>query len=200
MKCEEARNILNSLLDEGTNSHSSEALSHIETCGDCRTWHSETQAVLGIFDGAFEDTAVPDIATSVMASLPERHPCSTGRSQQSVRRLLPFVAYAWISGISILAMLWIAVSRWFASAVGPQMTHKAQSAIGQLCSLKSLIDALVAVIKTATSFITTVDWATCHFSPLIVQFTVIDSLVLLAIALIWRGRIKGIVGSLIVGI
>lgn len=138
MKCEDAREIINRLIDGEDHLNEDAAALHISGCSDCAKWQESLQTAIRSFETDTRRIAVPDLAYRIMALLPNAHPVST-RSQPSgwkPGRILGWTLGTWIFGAVLLCGLWLFMQVWFA---GVDIN---QSASGAFTSVRAFVVSL----------------------------------------------------------
>lgn len=114
MRCSEAREIVNSLMDGDNHPFKDDAMKHIPECRECRTWHESMILVIGALDTKSDDIPVVDLAPMVMSRLPARHPAfrNARESVWKPRRVLLWTAESWFAGAAMLVLAWILFQSW----------------------------------------------------------------------------------------
>jgi len=187
MKCEETREILNLFIDDGTHPKAEEALDHTQNCRDCQTWYAETLDMVSAFESAFDDECVPDIATAVMSCLPERHPASVERTPL-LKRLFFAVALSWVAGAVVVAAMAVPALHWLSMLHRGNLWTSAKAFTVHTFSISHLVSAFVAFTEKTAHFLQILSAVGSYFGPQIIVFLVVDSLLLLAVAAMWRRR------------
>ncbi|MEN6357425.1 MAG: hypothetical protein ABFD83_10105 [Armatimonadota bacterium] len=173
MKCTDAREIIQNLMDGDQCPNARLAQEHIAECADCREWKSGIDTVIAMASEVIEDIPDIDISAAVMTRLPKRHPASVSWSLQ---RLVALSAACWFAGAAVLAaalsILMTATNTPFASL--PTIAYG---------SAKSLVSSILVIVSTMGTLIRPIADMTIAVLPGIRDFVItIKPLILLAIA------------------
>lgn len=191
MKCKKAREILNSLLDGEHHPKAREAQDHMHLCEACRQWHASMEQVLRLAEASRDDLPEVDIASAVMARLPERHPASVARREgrRFPRRLLIWVGAAWCTGVMALITAGLGMSHWLTGESGVRALVGAYGfADSAGSSFESLLSNSGVLITAAQSILSALVLAAASLSSLIIGLAMLDGAILLILMLIWRRR------------
>lgn len=201
MNCDRAREIINLEIDGKIDKDSNEALKHVEICEECRAWYSQTTEMLDLLDGSFETLPVPDLRSSIMAALPNRHPASVGHAPVR-RRIAVALAVSWLGGASITVLAILVAIRMYSLNDIAYLAAGIRSSFGFLPQMPTFSSVMASATLHVVGSISAITGAAWHYSPLIGQFLVLDSLFLLGVAMIWRYRksIRSTFTNSIVGI
>lgn len=185
MNCCDVRMILNLYLDGEEHLKYLEACTHLESCKECRTWYTETEAALRILETVPDEIVSPDFALSVMARLPEQHPASI-HTMISPKRMLLGVGLAWGFGALVLVGL---IYGLVYSIHWNQLTSIIRF-VESVFSVKGFISAIVALAEVMEFIGQVFRTVGESLTPLMIQFAILDFLVLCAVTLLWRWRIQ----------
>lgn len=105
MKCSEARQIINLLMDGEQDPQAEEARAHVSECSSCAEWQSSMDRVLGFITA--EELPEVNLAPAIMSLLPEHHPASQLQKRRVTGRALAWIGACWAAGA--LALLVIGV-------------------------------------------------------------------------------------------
>jgi predicted anti-sigma-YlaC factor YlaD len=146
MKCEEAREIINLLLDGEEDRRAEEAQSHIDNCAECMEWHRSFQSAMLALEEMKECIPDVDFADLIIARLPEK------RKQRlwfpSVKWPV-YVAASWLVGFAILASIIFYVTTSFTFNVS-QFCSVLQTHMGYAMGVAgSFLRSVGAICETA---------------------------------------------------
>ncbi len=196
MKCKKAREVLNSLLDGEHHPKAGEAQEHMRLCEACRQWHASMEQVLRLAEASRDGLPEVDIASAVMARLPERHPASVARREgrRFPRRMLLWVGAAWCAGLMALITAGLGVSHWLTGESGVRAVVGAcEFARTAVSSFESVLPRLGTLITAVQSILTALVLAAASLSSLIIALAMLDGAILLILMVIWRRR-RAVIG------
>lgn len=186
MRCQEARDILNALMDGQLEPRASLAMEHVQDCAECRQWQDETEKAIGALAALKDTTPAIDFSGVIMASLPARHPASCKDASTLVSKKLIFVMAAfWLLGAIMMAGGIGVWAYYFGGSPHSAATHVKASAgtVGYVARsswstsgvlFSVAINAFVDILKKETRSI--------------VAFFVADAAILLLLATVWWKR------------
>ena len=162
------------------------AMQHAEGCPECAEWRREVQAAHRAMQADKLAVSGVDLSGAIMASLPARHPASYRTTPAfAARKLVILMAACWLLGAIMMAAgigLWthyhgtaphvVAASAKASAGAAGSVARSTWQASGVLLSLS--VGAIVETLARAARGILT--------------FFIVDTLVLLLAAIIWRKR------------
>jgi len=178
MKCREAREIINSLIDGEKHPLEDEARAHVSQCASCMEWQASMERTISQI--TIERLPDVDFSAAIMSHLPERHPASQRVRFRITRRALAWIAACWATGL----MAFLAV----VLALSPERTGglviKAYELSKAAIAMVGYVFGILRVVAEAMARVPSQD-----FKSLFV-FIMVDSIILAAIAAIWLRRKK----------
>jgi predicted anti-sigma-YlaC factor YlaD len=188
MNCKQAREILNSMLDGEGHPRIGDAREHMRLCAECREWLAGTERMVQIVESHGAGVFAPDIAASVMARLPDRHPAGvrSRRRAWNWKRGFVWVGASWLVGLLAVAAIGFAVCHWL---TGPTVGEYVVAVYGFMRAVQpiagSIIGAFRPVLQVSHDLLSGV-------APYAVTtglvFLALDSALLIAAYLIWRRK------------
>jgi hypothetical protein len=193
MNCEEAREIMNCLMDGESHPHAGAAREHTRHCRECAEWQVSMKGALSLLQAGLADVPETDISSSVMARLPMRHPASRQGSAVSWggRRVLAWFCASWFIGLAMLIPAGVAVYSW----IGEESMSRLVVTLYHCVRLSSsLLDGIWAVLRALGTAV----WSVLAITPLLAdkpalivsRMLVYASLLLITIAFVWFRRRK----------
>jgi len=186
MKCHEARETLNRVMDGRKEARAAAAMRHVESCAECREWRRGMQTALGALAASKAVTPSVDLSGAVMAALPARHPASLRAAPAlSTRRLVLLMAGCWLLG-AIMTAAGIGVWGYYFGgsphevAVGAKASAEAAGSVARVGLTTSSVLLSLAV--------NTISGVLRNGARGVVAFLIVDTLVLLLAAVLWRKR------------
>lgn len=194
MNCENAREILSSLIDGEENTQATQAQEHVRGCAECREWHAGMGRALRLVEALGAETPEIDVAPAVMAGLPKRHPAYARRlARRRARPVLAWLGACWLAGLAILVAIGMAVSYRITDAslarVVVDAHHYASMSASSLGDAVAILCTVLAAMQTVLGGLETA--AAGLVSAMGVQLLAFDAVVLLAILLIWTRKRRG---------
>ena len=182
MKCKEAREIINLLMDGEQHSQADQAHAHVSECASCMEWQSSMDCLVSLISAP--ELPEVDLAPAIMSRLPEHHPAA------QTRRWLPGRALAWIgacwgAGLLALLVIGVTVSHWLTPARTGDLVIRTYDLARASISLLAVVLSAGRVVLDAVAQVLPHE----SFSYLL-WFVVLDSIILAAIAAIWSRRKK----------
>ena len=134
MKCKDAREIINCLLDDINHPKRDDAVRHMSECAECAKWHESILSAVKSLEMNADYIEVPDLSCRIMSMLPDSHPASL-RSQTPKWKpgsILGWTFASWVIGVAILCGLWFFIQSGF---TGVDIN---QSASGAFTSIRAM--------------------------------------------------------------
>ncbi|MCE5313652.1 MAG: hypothetical protein ABFD49_01330 [Armatimonadota bacterium] len=191
MKCEDARELIQSLLDGECCSNIEQAHKHIAGCADCREWKAGMDAIMTAAGGMSDDVPDINISEAVMARLPERHPAGV-ENAWTPARLLVWTAVCWVVGFALIAtafsawMLYTGTS--FASLPALVFDFGKSVAVFIVSTAAGAITFMKTIASSASSLIMEILRFAVRMRLFILLSMVADVLLIIACYGIWRRR------------
>lgn len=194
MKCKDAREIINCLLDDNRHLQRDEAVKHISKCKDCARWHESFIAAVRSLEMNAVYIESLDLSSKIMSMLPNVHPASS-RSQApkwKPGRILGWTFASWFIGVAVLCVLWFLMQSGFAGVDINQTASGAFTSIRAMYILFHDISAIpMALVKVISSLFSNYIGLNVVIMGLAI-LTIFDTAVAAAvIAIFKRKRIHG---------
>lgn len=186
MRCMQAREIIHLCMDGQEHKLSTEASRHIKECNDCRAWKAEVEAISEMLVAVRDEPDV-NLSAAIMGRLPEKHPASCRTSVRSFPKInWMYVGAGWLMGGVVMCLVFIALH----SAGFLSMNNLSYEFVGigrsAMAILSVLSEAAYGIFKSLYVI-------TRHNGSIregIRAFLLVDSLLWICCAMIWRLRLR----------
>lgn len=154
MKCKDAREIINCLLDDRSHPQRDEAVKHIYECRDCAKWHESLMYAVRSLEMNSDYIEAPDLSSVIMAALPRVHPASS--ASRSIKwkpiQVFGWTFGSWVIGVAVLFGLWIFMQNYYTGFDINQTASGAYSSIRSMSISFNDISAIpMALVKVVSS-------------------------------------------------
>lgn len=185
MKCNAAREILNSVFDGDEHALAGQAREHLTECADCRDWHTSMTRTLALLDSS-DEPIVPDIAAMVSRKLPAAHrAASRGAGHWAPLGLLALLAAGPLMGVLAAVLMWGYASR----SLGGGWVWQAVSVSRTLSSVPNALPAAGrALISIAAQILAALARVMVGFGPVLLWAIALNLAILIVVVMIWRRR------------
>jgi len=188
MNCKQAREILNSMLDGEGHPRIGDAREHMRLCAECREWLAGTERTVQIVESHGAGFFAPDIAASVMARLPDRHPASvlSRRGAWNWRRGLIWVGASWLVGLLAVAAIGYGVRQW---VTGPALGEHVVAVYGLMRAIQPIAGSIIGAFRPVIEVLRELVSGVAPYAVTTgLVFLAVDSALLIAAYLIWRRK------------
>lgn len=186
MRCHEARDVLSGAMDGREETRAELAMRHVESCPECREWHRGMEKALSALVAAKAAIPSVDLSSAIMASLPARHPASEKVAPAlAARKLVLVMATCWVLGAIMMAAV-IGVWAYYFGGSPHAVAVSAKASAGAAGSVaKTGWITCRALVSSAMSVVLQI---LPNATRWIVTLVIVDVLVLLSAAALWRKR------------
>ncbi|MHB0997722.1 MAG: hypothetical protein ACYC27_00635 [Armatimonadota bacterium] len=188
MKCEEAREAMNCLIDGDNHPCCKEAADHISACSKCREWHEGIMAAINSISLSEDELAVIDFAPMVMSRLPDRHPAFVRSRKKVSMRVLAWTAVSWVMGALMLVVLSVVLKDWFA---GIDVNHTATQGYSAIRTFGSTLEDIARIPMILLRVVQHVinDFGIVNIAiSAVIAFLIFDTVILATAVTIWKHK------------
>ncbi|MHB1457623.1 MAG: hypothetical protein ACYC0V_11980 [Armatimonadota bacterium] len=155
MKCKDAREIMNCLLDDVNHPKRDDAIRHMSGCIECAKWHESILSAVKSLELNTDYIELPDLSYRIMSMLPSRHPASFKSQSWKWKPglILGWTFASWIIGVAVLCSLWFFIQSGFSGINIDQTASGAFTSIRSMSILFNDISAIPMAFARVISFL-----------------------------------------------